>query len=79
MRSPPTASDDRSHRHTFCSRFTNRFSHNTECYRLQEREAAVKQDDTGSTLPEAQALLKKHLALEAELAARYVVRHLPRQ
>ncbi|KAJ0169742.1 hypothetical protein K1T71_014348 [Dendrolimus kikuchii] len=37
---------------------------------LREREAAVRQEEAGNTLPEAQALLKKHLALEAELIAR---------
>ncbi|XP_026745926.1 spectrin beta chain, non-erythrocytic 1 isoform X2 [Trichoplusia ni] len=37
---------------------------------LQEREAAVHQEEAGSTLAEAQAMLKKHLALEAELLAR---------
>ncbi|XP_037875801.1 spectrin beta chain isoform X2 [Bombyx mori] len=37
---------------------------------LQEREPLVHQEDAGSSLPEAQALLKKHLSLEAELIAR---------
>uniref|UniRef100_A0A2A4K9M3 PH domain-containing protein n=1 Tax=Heliothis virescens TaxID=7102 RepID=A0A2A4K9M3_HELVI len=37
---------------------------------LREREAAVRQEDAGSTLAESQAMLKKHLALEAELLAR---------
>ncbi|KAI5640829.1 spectrin repeat domain-containing protein [Phthorimaea operculella] len=37
---------------------------------LRERESAVRAEDYGQTLPEAQALLKKHLALEAELIAR---------
>ncbi|XP_049883110.1 spectrin beta chain, non-erythrocytic 5 isoform X2 [Pectinophora gossypiella] len=37
---------------------------------LREREGAVRQEEAGNTLAEAQALLKKHLALEAELIAR---------
>ncbi|KAJ8705806.1 hypothetical protein PYW08_012852 [Mythimna loreyi] len=37
---------------------------------LSEREAAVRQEEAGSTLAEAQAMLKKHLALESELLAR---------
>ncbi|XP_053623069.1 spectrin beta chain, non-erythrocytic 2 isoform X2 [Plodia interpunctella] len=37
---------------------------------LEEREAAVSSDDCGSNLADAQALLKKHLALEAQLIAR---------
>lgn len=37
---------------------------------LKEREATVCSDDAGASLPEAQALLKKHLALEAEIIAR---------
>ncbi|XP_041968361.1 spectrin beta chain, non-erythrocytic 2 isoform X3 [Aricia agestis] len=37
---------------------------------LREREAACRADDVGSSLPEAQALLKKHMALEAEISAR---------
>lgn len=40
-------------------------------HRLKEREAAVRQEEAGTTLAEAQALMKKHLALEAELLARY--------
>ncbi|KAF9407356.1 hypothetical protein HW555_012597, partial [Spodoptera exigua] len=37
---------------------------------LRERESAVRQEEAGSTLAEAQAMLKKHLALEAELLTR---------
>ncbi|XP_026331526.1 spectrin alpha chain-like [Hyposmocoma kahamanoa] len=37
---------------------------------MREREGAVRVEDAGNTLPEAQALLKKHLALEAELLSR---------
>lgn len=37
---------------------------------LREREMAVRQEESGNTLQEAQALLKKHLTLEAELIAR---------
>ncbi|XP_069363525.1 spectrin beta chain, non-erythrocytic 5 isoform X3 [Maniola hyperantus] len=37
---------------------------------LKEREATVCSDEAGASLPEAQALLKKHLALEAEVIAR---------
>lgn len=37
---------------------------------LKERESAVRQEEAGATLAEAQALMKKHLALEAELVAR---------
>ncbi|XP_037299211.1 spectrin alpha chain, non-erythrocytic 1 isoform X2 [Manduca sexta] len=37
---------------------------------LRERETAVRQEEAGSTLQETQALLKKHLALEAELISR---------
>ncbi|XP_045781545.1 spectrin beta chain, non-erythrocytic 2 [Maniola jurtina] len=37
---------------------------------LKEREATVCSDEAGASLPEAQALLKKHLALEAEIIAR---------
>lgn len=38
--------------------------------RLREREGAVRSEEAGATLPEAQALLKKHSALEAEVIAR---------
>ncbi|CAH0730725.1 unnamed protein product, partial [Brenthis ino] len=37
---------------------------------LAEREAAVRSEETGASLSEAQALLKKHQALEAEIIAR---------
>ncbi|KAL0808290.1 hypothetical protein ABMA28_012785 [Loxostege sticticalis] len=37
---------------------------------LKEREAAVLSEEYGNTLAESQALLKKHLALEAEIIAR---------
>ncbi|XP_039761830.1 spectrin beta chain, non-erythrocytic 5 isoform X2 [Pararge aegeria] len=37
---------------------------------LKEREATICSDEAGASLPEAQALLKKHLALEAEIIAR---------
>ncbi|XP_075989206.1 spectrin beta chain, non-erythrocytic 5 kst [Anticarsia gemmatalis] len=37
---------------------------------LKERESAVRQEEAGTTLAEAQALMKKHLALEAELLSR---------
>ncbi|XP_060809257.1 spectrin beta chain, non-erythrocytic 5 isoform X2 [Amyelois transitella] len=37
---------------------------------LSEREAAVSSEECGSTLADAQTMLKKHLALEAEIIAR---------
>ncbi|CAG9789926.1 unnamed protein product [Diatraea saccharalis] len=37
---------------------------------LKERETAVHSEEWGSTLAEAQTLLKKHLAVEAEIIAR---------
>ncbi|XP_045506256.1 spectrin beta chain, non-erythrocytic 1 [Colias croceus] len=41
-----------------------------ELHWLKEREPAVRSEEMGATLPEAQALLKKHSALEAEIIAR---------
>ncbi|XP_038220979.1 spectrin beta chain, non-erythrocytic 5-like [Zerene cesonia] len=41
-----------------------------ELHWLKEREGAVRSEEMGATLPEAQALLKKHSALEAEIIAR---------
>ncbi|XP_045489789.1 spectrin beta chain, non-erythrocytic 1 isoform X1 [Pieris rapae] len=41
-----------------------------ELHWLREREGAVRSEEAGATLPEAQALLKKHSALEAEIIAR---------
>ncbi|CAB3231870.1 unnamed protein product, partial [Arctia plantaginis] len=37
---------------------------------MQEKALAVKQEEAGATLAESQALMKKHLALEAELISR---------